>query len=128
MATKKTSPLDATGAAAEKAARQNAEELKRRENEISTSRAKEAEALETQVFDPKKPDEPILIDEIEEVGVATKGDQMVVIRTITDIEDMTYGTANGAPVNYTFKSGVKYRVSLDLANYLERLGYIWRPN
>jgi hypothetical protein len=119
--------LDATGKAAEDAAKRNAEELKKRENEISMSRAKEAVELETQVFDPKNPDQPILIDEIEEVGVRTTDDS-VVIRTITDIEDMTYGILNGAPQNYTFKSGVKYRVPRGLAIYLEGLGYIWRPN
>ena len=123
MATQKTSPLDATGKAAEDAAKRNAEELKRREAEIATVRQTEAEALETQVFDPKKPDAPILLDEIEEVGVGLKEDK-VIIRTITDIEDMTYGVGN----TYTFKAGVKYSVSRDLADYLEGLGYIWRPN
>ena len=127
MATQKTSPLDATGKAAEDAAKRNAAELKKREAEISTARAKEAEALETQVFDPKQPDQPILIDEVEEVGVAVNNDR-VVIRTITDIEDMTFGVSNGVLQNYSFKAGVKYSVSKDLALYLEQLGYIWRPN
>ena len=127
MATQKTSPLDATGKAAEDAARRNADELKKREAEISTARAKEAEILETQVFDPKKPDQPALIDEIEEVGVAVNNDK-VVIRTITDIEDMTYGVVNGTLQNYSFKAGVKYSVPRGLALYLEQLGYIWRPN
>jgi hypothetical protein len=123
VATQKTSPLDATGKAAEDAAKRNADELKRREAEIATVRQTEAEALDTQIFDPKKPDEPILIDEIEEVGVGLKEDK-VVIRTITDIEEMTYGVGN----TYTFKAGVKYSVTRDLAAYLENLGYIWRPN
>lgn len=123
MATQKTSPLDATGKAAEDAAKARAAELKKREAEISTTRQAEAELLETAVFDPKKPDAPILIDEIEEVGVAVNNDK-VVIRTITDIEDMTYGVGN----TYTFKAGVKYSVPRDLADYLEGLGYIWRPN
>ena len=127
MATQKTSPLDATGKAAEDAARRNADELRRRQDEISTARATEAEALETQVFDPKRPDQPVLIDEIEEVGVGLK-DEKAIIRTVTDIEDMTYGIVNGAPQNYTFKAGVKYAVPRDLAAYLESLGYIWRPN
>ena len=127
MATQKTSPLDATGKAAEDAARKNADELKKRQDEISTARAVEAEALETQVFDPKRPDQPILIDEVEEVGVGLK-DEKVIVRTITDIDDMTYGISNGTPQNYTFKAGVKYAVSRDLAAYLESLGYIWRPN
>lgn len=123
MATQKTSPLDATGKAAEDAAKRNAEELKKRQDEISTSRQVEEELLETAVFDPKQPDQPLLIDEIEEVGVSVNNDK-VIIRTITDIEDMTYGVGN----IYTFKAGVKYSVPRGLADYLESLGYIWRPN
>jgi hypothetical protein len=116
--------LDATGKAAEDAAKRNAAELRKRQDEISITRQAEADLLETAVFDPKKPDQPLLIDEIEEVGVSVNGNDMVVIRTITDIEDMTYGVGN----SYTFKSGVKYSVPRDLADYLEGLGYIWRPN
>jgi hypothetical protein len=115
--------LDATGKAAEDAAKRNAAELKKREAELSISRQAEAELLETGVFDPKNPDQPIFIDEIEEVGVSVNNDK-VVIRTITDIDDMTYGVGN----SYTFKAGVKYSVPRDLADYLEGLGYIWRPN
>jgi Icc-related predicted phosphoesterase len=120
-----TSPQDATGRAAEEAAKRNAAEIAARKEEISISRAAEAELLETAVFDPKNPDEPILIDEIEEVGVSVNNDK-VVIRTISDIEDMTYGVINGTPQSYTFKQGVKYSVPRDLAIYLERLGYTWR--
>ena len=123
MANTQTSPLDATGRAAETAAKKNAAELKKRKDEISIAAQVEAESLENDVFDPKQPDAPLVLDEIENVGVSTAGD-MVVIRTITDIEDMTYGVGN----NYTFKAGVKYRVPSDLATYLEQLGYIWRPN
>ncbi len=121
MANLPTSPLDATGAAAEKAAKANAKALRERADEISTVRAQEAVELETQVFDPKRPDQPILIDEIEELGVSVNNDN-VVIRTIADIEDMTYGVNN----SYTFKQGVKYSVPRDVAQYLESLGYIWR--
>ena len=123
MANTPTSPLDATGRAAEAATKKNAAELKKRKEEISIAAQVEAESLENNVFDPKQPDAPLVLDEIENVGVSTAGD-MVVIRTITDIEDMTYGVGN----NYTFKAGVKYRVPAHLAAYLEQLGYIWRPN
>lgn len=122
MANLPTSPLDATGAAAEKAAKQNAKAIKERADEISISRAQEAIELETQVFDPKRPDQPILIDEVVEVGVSVNNDK-VIIRTITDIEEMTYGVGN----HYTFKAGVKYSVPRDLAAYLEQLGYVWAP-
>ncbi len=123
MANTQTSPLDATGKAAEQAAKKNAEALKKRKEEISIATQLEAESLERDVFDPKKPDAPLVLDEIENVGVSTAGD-MVVIRTITDIDDMSYGVGN----TYTFKAGVKYRVPKSLADYLEQLGYIWRPN
>lgn len=123
MANKATSPLDATGLAAEKAAKANAEALRKRQDEISITAQIEAESLENDVFDPKTPDAPLVLDDIENVGVTTAND-MVVIRTITDIEEMTYGVGN----HYSFKAGVKYRVPSGLANYLEQLGYIWRPN
>lgn len=125
MANKPTSPQDSTGRAAELAAKRNAEELAKRKDEISISRAAEEELLETAVFDPKKPDAPILIDEIEELGVSVNNDK-VVIRTHHDIEDMTYGVVNGTPQSYTFKAGVKYSVPRSLAVYLEGLGYTWR--
>ena len=123
MANTPTSPLDATGRAAETAAKKNAAELRKRKDEISIAAQIEAESLEKDVFDPKQPDAPLVLDEIENVGVSTAGD-MVVIRTITDIDEMTYGVGN----SYTFKAGVKYRVPVALASYLEQLGYIWRPN
>ena len=124
MANTPTSPLDATGRAAENAAKANAKALKDRADEISIARAVEEDLLENAVFDPKVPDAPLLIDEIEEVGVSINKEDKVIVRTIQDIEDMTYGVGN----TLTFRAGQKYSVSRDLANYLEQLGYIWRPN
>jgi hypothetical protein len=123
VANTQTSPLDATGKAAEQATKKNAEALKKRKEEISIATQLETESLEKDVFDPKNPDAQLVLDEIENVGVSTAGD-MVIIRTITDIEDMSYGVGN----TFTFKAGVKYRVPRSLADYLEQLGYIWRPN
>ena len=123
MANKPTSPLDATGLAAEKATKKNQEALRKRKDEISILAQIEAESLENDVFDPKHPDAPLVLDEIEDIGVSVAGDT-VIIRTITDIEEMTYGVGN----SFTFKAGVKYRVPSGLASYLEQLGYIWRPN
>ena len=123
MANTPTSPLDATGRAAETAAKKNAEALRKRKDEISIAAQIEAESLEKDVFDPKRPEAPLVLDEIEDVGVSVAND-MVIIRTITDIDEMTYGVGN----TFSFKAGVKYRVPSHLANYLEQLGYIWRPN
>lgn len=123
MATTRTDPRDATGAAAEKAAKENAKVLRERADEISLMRSVEEESIRNDVFDPKQPDVPLLIDEVEELGVKTL-DESVIIRTIVDIEDMTYGVGN----TYTFKAGQKYKVSKELADYLEMLGYVWQPN
>ena len=123
MANTPTSPLDATGRAAEQAAKKNAKALQDRKDEISIAAQVEAETLEKNVFDPTNATAPIVLDEIENVGVTTANNS-VIIRTVTDIDDMTYGVGN----HLSFKAGVKYRVSPDLANYLEDLGYIWRPN
>ena len=123
MANTPTSPLDATGRAAEQAAKKNAKALQDRKDEISIAAQVEAETLENNVFDPTNATAPIVLDEIENVGVTTANNS-VIIRTVTDIDDMTYGVGN----HLSFKAGVKYRVSPDLANYLEDLGYIWRPN
>lgn len=124
MANKPTSPLDATGRAVEDASKRTAAEASKRQEEISLARQAEEVALENDVFDPKQPEKPILIDEIEEIGVAVNNDT-VIIRTVTDIDDMTYGVINGTPQNYTFKQNVKYKVPRDLANYLQELGYVW---
>jgi ferritin-like protein len=121
MAITPTNPLDATGRAAEQAAKRNAKVLAERADEISLSRSAEVESLKNDLFDPKQPDAPIFIDEIEEIGVSVNNDK-VIIRTVADIEDMTYGVGN----QYTFKAGVKYSVPRHLADYLERLGYIWQ--
>lgn len=121
MAIAPTNPLDATGRAAEQAAKRSAKEIADRKDEISLVRQVEEASLKNDVFDPKQPDAPILIDEIEEVGVSVNNDK-VTIRTVADIDDMTYGVGN----NYTFKAGVKYSVPRHLADYLERLGYIWQ--
>lgn len=117
-----TSPLDATGRAAEQVAKKNAKALKAREEEISLLNQAEAESIANDVFDPKH-QETLVLDEIENIGV-NLADSSVIIRTIVDIDDMTFGVGN----TYTFKAGKKYRVSAALANYLENLGYIWRPN
>ena len=116
-----TSPMDVTGKAAEKAAKARQKELADRQDEISLVRQAEAISLENDVFDPKNPDQPLVLDEVEEVGVSLKDDGMVIIRTTHDIEDMTFGVGN----TYSFRQGVKYRVPRSLAAHLTRLGYTW---
>ena len=122
MATLPTSPQDATGRAAEQAAKQRAKELADRKDEIALARQAEDFSNANDVFDPRQ-DQPILIDEIESLGVSVVNES-VTIRTIADIEDMTYGVINGAPQVFNFKQGRAYSVSRDVASHLLRLGYV----
>lgn len=115
-----TSPQDATGRATELAAKAKQKELRERQDEITLIRQAEEESLAKDIFDPKHPDAPIVLDEIEEVGIPTDNDK-VTIRTIADIDDMTFGVGN----NYTFRAGVRYSVPRPLAAHLQRLGYLW---
>lgn len=114
-----TSPADMTGRATENrakaAAKAKADERERLANEALA----EATALATGVYDPAV-QAPIVLDEVVTVGVSL-ADDTVIIRTIVDIDEMTYGVNN----TYTFKAGVKYRVPKDLAGYLEQMGYTW---
>ena len=123
MATLPTSPQDSTGRAAEQAAKKRAKELADRKDEISLSRQAEELSNANDVFDPRTPDKPILIDEVESLGVNIVN-EMITIRTIADIEDMTYGVIDGSPQVFNFKQGRAYSVTRDLADYLYRLGYI----
>ena len=125
MANASTSPMDATGLAAEKAAKSRAKELAERQDEIALVRQAEAVSMSNDVFDPKQPDKPIVLDEVENVGVSVKGDDFVIIRTMHDIEEMTFGIVKGIPQNYSFQAGKKYRVPLAVARHLNRLGYTW---
>lgn len=122
MATLPTSPQDATGRAAEQAAKQRAKELADRKDEIALARQAEDFSNANDVFDPRQ-DQPILIDEVESLGVNVVSES-VTIRTIADIEDMTYGVINGAPQVFNFKQGKAYSVSREVASHLYRLGYV----
>jgi hypothetical protein len=49
----------------------------------------------------------------------------VTIRVDQDVENMTYGlTPNGEPNNFTFKEGLAYKVSRDVAEHLNQRGLI----
>lgn len=118
--TSRPKPTDATGRERAAEIKKNTDELARRADELSTIAATEAKRLETEVFDPKQPDAPIVVDEVITVG-AELSDDSVVVRLIADIETMTWGYGN----NYSFKAGVKYKIPKDLAGHLETLGYIY---
>jgi hypothetical protein len=118
--TTRPKPTDATGVARAKAIKENSDELARRQEELSTIAAAEAEAMKNEIRDPKIDAPSEVIDEIVEIGVDT-ADNSRVVRLIADIEMMTWGYGN----NYSFQAGVKYKVPADLADHLETLGYLY---
>ena len=120
VAAARPKPTDATGVARAKAIKANEDELARRQEELTTIAANEAEAMRTEVRDPKI-DAPVeVIDEVVEIGVEL-ADNTRVIRLIAPVELMTWGQGN----NYSFEAGVKYKVPADLADHLESLGYLY---
>lgn len=119
MAVTRPKPTDATGVARAKAIKENADELARRQEELSTIAAAEAEAMKNEVRDPKVDAPAEVIDEVVEVGVEL-ADNTRVVRLIAPIELMTWGQGN----DYSFEAGVKYKVPADLADHLESLGYL----
>lgn len=118
--TSRPKPTDATGRARAAEIKKNTEELKRRSEELATIAADEAKRLETEVYDPKVEDTPLIVDEVVTVGTDL-GDDFTVVRLIADIETMTWGYGN----EYSFKAGVKYKVPKELAIHLEGLGYLY---
>lgn len=120
MAVSRPKPTDATGVARAKAIKENADELARRQNELSTIAAAEAEAIQNNVFDPKVDAPTEIVDEVVEIG-AELADNSRVVRLIAPIEIMTWGQGN----DYSFEAGVKYKVPSDLADHLESLGYLY---
>lgn len=102
--------------------KEHAEELSRRSEEMSVAAQVEAAQIESEVIDvTETPAAPtVIVDSVEEIGV-TLADETIIIRVNEDIMDMTYGAGN----LYTFLQGRKYKVSKDLASWLEEKGYLW---
>lgn len=66
----------------------------------------------------------IEVGTVEEVAPARQGARTVVIRLNDNIEDMSL-VSGGVKRNYTFEAGKQYRVPVDVAVELERIGKVW---
>lgn len=109
-------PSDFTGRQRQVEAQKAAEQIREREGQIAMSQQIELDRLDSDVWDPSTNEslghaEAIVLDEAK---------REVVIKVIEDIEDMTFG----AGTHYTFKAGQKYKVSEDIADHLESIGYL----
>lgn len=112
---------DFTGRQAEEEAKKAATNKRAKQEELAQITATEQKEFEESVFDvTQNPQQPVVLDEVVEVGVET-ADDTVVVRVAEDIENMTYGHRN----TYSFKAGGKYQVPKAVAERLESLGLLW---
>lgn len=118
MATK-SKATDFTGRQREALAKQHAEEVAQRANEMSLATAEANYKAEHEVVDATKPNriETVVVDDIKKTGATGK---TVVIRVAEDIDSMTLGAGN----YYSFRAGQKYEVTPEVANHLEAKGYL----
>lgn len=113
---------DFTGKQREAAMKENAEEVAVRSEQMSMATAQQAQEFSDNVHDARRPDETIIVDDIEDLGGVDLNEQAkVVIRVNEDIEEMTYGYGN----TYDMKAGGQYQVPKEVAAHLESLGLVW---
>lgn len=111
-------PTDVTGRKRDELAAANAEAVMERANEMSLATAEAKVKLETEVLDATKPNRAaVVVDTVTKVG---NQDDVVEIRVVSDIENMTLGAGN----NYSFKAGQKYSVTKGVAQHLKEKGYL----
>jgi hypothetical protein len=116
-------PGDLTGRTKAALAKENAEELARREGEIALINAAAAEeksntVVEVKPRDLSAPPAPAPIEVADAVEVETP---MREFRVNTALENMTFGHGN----HFDFEEGVRYKAPKALYDHLDSLGYIW---
>jgi hypothetical protein len=132
--TQKKSPMDFTG--------QKQQKLEAEKSEARTEAAKRValvnqveQEVKNEIIDYTGADVPLPEVEVQEVEI---NDPYRTIRVNTDINQMTFGRRvidpgdmeHGIPSRmgdipmYTFKEGQSYRVPKDMAEHLQRLGYL----
>jgi hypothetical protein len=137
----KASASDFTGATRERQAKENADLLTKRAEEISTINAAEKAAHANEIIDvTKTPEKPVIISDVEdltvepkaqeiviaapvvvdEVTVVASNDDGVVIRVNEDLQQVTVGDKV-----YDFIAGRKYKVPKNVAFVLDERGRLW---
>lgn len=118
MATQRARPQDYTGRQRDKLAAEHAEVVRARDDQIAMATAVQAE-VDSGLHDYVGDQQTTQLNADGEVVYVEAPAR--VIRVNSDIDEMTFGAGN----LFTFKEGQQYRVSAELANYLEELGRVW---
>lgn len=117
MTAKKKPPTDLTGHKAEQLAKEHAEELAKRAEELALATAAQNEANENEVIDATQ-SVPVVVDEVE--TVTEDEDDTEVIRVADDMQQVTIGDHT-----YDFVAGRKYKVPRPAAAHLRSLGRLY---
>lgn len=116
-----TRPGNLTGKLKQEQAEAHAEEVKAREGEIALMNAAAEEAkAETVNYSSEEVTDEDVKEAVAQKQVQVK-EKTRVIRVNENIEQMTYG----AGTSYDFEVGRTYKVPADVADHLERIGYIY---
>lgn len=136
MATPTSKAGDLTGRQRASAAKKAQEEQAQREQELTMASIAKEIALTNEVVDytggaaPDEEPEDEILEPVSDLTVTSDVDladisvvtqKYKTIRVNEAIKDMTFGAGN----YFTFEVGPKYKVTEELANHLDRLGYVW---
>lgn len=146
MVQKQNRPGDYTGQQKAKLAKEHADAVAARGDELAMMDAAERVAAENRVTDyTAGADSPLILDDeksladaeaelsrnrpqfeddevvIDDEGVGVREQPHRTIRVNSDLEQVTIGAGN----HYTFKEGEKYRVPAAVADHLEEKGLVW---
>jgi len=112
-------PNDVTGRLRDKLATEALEKQQEAANQMSMATAEAKVNLETQVIDATQPSrQTIIVD--DPITLGAEDESTVEIRVVQDLDNMTLGKGN----NYSFKAGVKYKVTKLVAQHLKEKGYL----
>lgn len=115
----RTNPKDFTGQQKAKLQEEHAQELADRRDKIAMLHQAELEGLDIPVeLDGSGSERRLSEEDVQAVDLEPT---WVEIRVNCDIENATIGYGT----EYNFKEGQKYRVSPEVAGWLDYLGYVW---
>ncbi|MFF1693119.1 hypothetical protein ACFVXC_05755 [Streptomyces sp. NPDC058257] len=119
----KRNPKDHTGNKKAILAEQHAEDLAKRKGEIAMHQAEQRAGLDEPIaLDEKGRTLQNVSEEAAEQGPVEIPPETVNIRIACDLEKVTIGQGT----HFDFKEGQVYQVPLNVAQHLDRLGYVWQ--
>lgn len=118
----KRNPKDHTGNQKSLLAERHANEMAKRKNEIAMHHAEQKAGLDEPIAFDEKGRTIQNVSEAVEEGPVEIPPETVRIRIACDLEKVTIGQGT----SFEFKEGQVYELPLNVAQHLDRLGYVWQ--